>query len=262
MGFDWRLLNKDEIRQQEHSEDDEQVFEWLSVSSSLEIEQERIKNTSLDKTTQTLESDEAYTFDIEFGLDLNDYLSGLLVVEAEHDTEIRSKVDEARITLELEPGDFFNNQSNHIPVKISAGWFYIRFSGYNSYFITGPLTEFSDIRSDVLGLETALLESVKLTGYIFKNRRKMVVQRQNQDWGIGFAYVPDEEIFSASINYLSDLRGSEDSEFTDEIFLTRRVPAWSFQTQFSKEPFEFSLEWIITTGADASKNIPKQVTLN
>ena len=226
------------------------LTDWLKLSGSVELEnsviQERYdgggKVDNVDEFLGTLQ--------LGFELDVAEYLTAELVLEAEFEGSTqRSKMDEGRV--EWEPDDW----------AIKLGKQYVPFGEYYSHFVTGPQLEFGETNASSLIVEYSFDDRLEISAFILNSKIDGSGSNDEYDWGGSLAYSSDDENISMGISYLSDLAETDERILGKSTTISlNTVSGWNAYVTTGWEHVDFTAEVIQANGSfdelDRAENQP------
>jgi hypothetical protein len=210
--------------------------EGFSVVSLLELEKYRLTD-KVASGQRSASYDEVAVLQLGLLAELSDWVQFELLLEAEHDTVLRSWVDE--VMLEVGNDD----------VALKLGKFYLPFGEYRSHFITGPLLEFAESRHTAVQLQFSLPTGLALATYAFRSKvQKQSLSQHNGgdlDWGVSVNFTSSQENVRMGLGYVSDLAESDEQLLADNgNEFQRRVDAGSANFLYGWSGGEVSAELI------------------
>ena len=157
------------------------MTDWLLFSGLVEIEKEYKKNNFSNGLERTEDGDIIPTVQIGLDFTFTDWLEAEFIYEAEYDRRFRDQIDEGLIALNL--GKWGVNFGRQFPA----------FGEYYSHFVTGPLLEFGEIRKTSVIVDYSFNDQVEVSGFIFEGDIDKVGNYKENDWGLSFEYVSENE---------------------------------------------------------------------
>lgn len=226
------------------------VTDWLRLAGLLELEKERSVDQGFKGLQITNSTPTVPILQIAAELTFSEVLGAEIVYEAEHDRlGTHTLVEEAFIKGEF--ADF----------GFEAGRLSLPFGEYYSHFITGPMLEFGETRSDALSLDYSPTETLEITAFVFESRADRLAANDSTDWGIAFELTNNSESLRAGFSYLSDLAESDEQFLVDENNrFVHQVGAWSAYALIGFAHLEVTAEFVRSIGSfdelDAGANKP------
>ena len=212
-----------------------EITDWLTASGLLEFEG-ILQSFSLFDTSSHPQEDD-FTKTLQLGLEISplSWLRGELIYEYDDDDESNQQtIDEA--ILAFEGGDF----------ELELGKLFVPFGEYFSHFVSGPLLEFGETRTDDWGVTLSYgpHDRLDLAAFVYEGRaRKAGANAGYWDWG--FAVEASFESSTFGVSYLSDLADSQERLLTDSSDrYERRVDALSAYAVFGFDWLELTAEFV------------------
>lgn len=230
-----------------------EIAEGLTVSALLELEKEAVRYRPRHGDDVNESEHPTQTLQVGFMYEKNDWLEAEFIFEAENEKVLRSRLDEAIISLEF--GD----------LGIGFGRFDVPFGEYYSYFIVGPLLEFSETRANTVTIDYTFFETIEVTAFGFESKVDKQGHSQAVDWGVGFEFATPLEDMRFGIGYLSDLAESDEQLLAEEAnHYQNKVGAWNAYFFLGMDITELTLEVVKASKAFAEldREINKPMAAN
>lgn len=230
--------NEEELTYQSVDERREENFgielnEWITFTGSLEFEKENLTLHFVDGTRSVENEDPTQTLQLGFEVGISDNIGVELVFEGENADRIHGQIDEGFIFAELDNLTF------------QLGRMDLPFGEYYSYFVTDPLLQFGETKSDGLVIEYSFAEFFTFTPFAFDSEVSKQFNDDSFDWGAVLSFTNDDESIRVSAGYISDLAESDEQLLFD--FGNRyqqHVPGVNAHVLVGFEQFEFTAEWV------------------
>ncbi|MFC1664260.1 LbtU family siderophore porin [Pseudomonadota bacterium] len=214
------------------------LTEWLSFSGLVELERERIKNIFNNDIEGREYEEPILTLKIGLKFAFNEWLSGELLFESERNSHFsHTFIEESTLKADFEKGE------------LSVGRQNLPFGKYYSNFITDPMIQFGETRTDAFVANYFVMDSLRISGYLFDSDVSSQGGDNKVDWGFAIDFKSADESIRMGASYLHDLAESDEQllgEFNN--VYKDRVSGSNAYVLMGINQFEFTAEAVRTNG--------------
>lgn len=200
------------------------------------------------------------TAQLDFIVDINDHLSGYVILLYEEGDTEPIDVDEAAFTLAQTLGAWGGE------IAFTGGKLYVPFGSFNSSFITDPLTLDLGETNDTAALLSWTRGMLEATFGTFNGEVDTAGDKDMIDSLVAALNVTPHENLSFGVSWISDLAESDIGLVTDESLYTKSVQGFSFFVNATLGAFSVTGEYltaldsfddsVVATGEDLTGSRP------
>lgn len=232
------------------------LTDWLRVASLIELEKEYVEN-NFDHRVRSVENTQPQlTAEFAAQIAFSDWLNAELAYEFNYEFEKdQRQFSWDEVLLEA--------RSERVDTKL--GRLYLPFGEYYSRFITSPMLEFGETRSDGLLIDIELSDMLEVSTYAFESTVDRLDDSSNIDWGSSVEFNAENELFKLGIGYLSDLAESDEGFLLDvNRQYSKQVSAWNAYAAYHWNRFNLTAEFVRANNAfgELEGNANKPIAYN
>lgn len=211
------------------------LTDWLVFSGLAEFELTSTQDRYRDPASNGRSSDVSSAVQLGFKLAFSDYAEGELALEFT-DEKMDSVVDEAFV--EFKAGDW----------SLTGGRQVLPFGAYYSYFVNGPLVEFTETKSSALSISYEYNELLEVAAFGFPGTKDARSQDDTIAWGVAAETALFKRKLVLGGGYIFDLADVDpDIGGTADGGPRSRVGAWNAYSALRLQAWELTLEAVETT---------------
>ena len=216
-----------------------QLTDWLSIAGLIEGEYVGQWSKLSQSLRRSFSDDNSQTLQIAADLTLWPWLKGELVYNLDMHGDFQNKVDEAFISLEKDK------------FSLDFGKVYLPFGEYFSHFISGPIIELGETRTNG-GVVTYQDDRLEISGFLYDGLTNTIDGNSNElDFGFSQKFGPFDRI-SIGAGFISNLTNSSEPLLKNSNnHHQSRVSGLSGFAAIDATPWNFSCEFLKALGSYA-----------